>query len=283
MERTSLELSYLRLCQLLVLLYVLLGAACSKDNTPVGLTGQQQTFPLQAAPGQPASGTVIFRELTDATTRIDIELTGATSGNTYPARLYFNSLAEGGTIAVDLGNIDGATGRSSVTVSKLRTGAPVTYALMAGFDGHVVIHPSPSDLVNVWAAGDIGGNELTGEFREYPLHEQHVTGASGNVRVEQRRNGNSLITIAINGSTPGVMHPAHLHRNTAAQDGALVKDLNPVDGTSGISRTTLKTLEDNSPLPYNDFINFNGFIRIHYSAGDMNRILAVGDIGSNAP
>jgi hypothetical protein len=50
-----------------------------------------------------------------------------------------------------------------------------------------------------------------------------------------------LVTIRLSGTPAGGSHPAHIHENNVATSGNIA-GLNPVDGTTGISKTQVSAL-----------------------------------------
>ena len=161
-------------------------------------------------------------------------------------------------------------------------GTPVTYSQWADFNGYVQVHMSESELGTILARGDIGQNELTGKSETYTLNPKSDPNISGTATFAERRNGNTLVTIKLNGTSAGGDHPAHIHMNTAVEGGGIVIDLTNVDGGSGMSMTNVKEKNDGTPITYDDLIDFNGYINVHNSANDLGTLIAQGDIGQNA-
>jgi hypothetical protein len=57
--------------------------------------------------------------------------------------------------------------------------------------------------------------------------------------------------------------------------------LKPVDGTTGKSTTTFKTLDNGSAITYQALLDFDGYINVHLSADKLATLVAQGDIGQN--
>jgi hypothetical protein len=104
------------------------------------------------------SGTVTFAERMNGMTLITIELTGTTDGGDHPSHIHNNSAAQGGGIAIDLKNVNGATGKSATSVVQMNNGTAITYAELIDFNGYVNVHLSSSNLATLIAQGDIGAN-----------------------------------------------------------------------------------------------------------------------------
>ncbi len=116
-------------------------------------------------------------------------------------------------------------------------------------------------------------DEVPPKTSTYNLMVKDVLGVSGEVTFTETSSTVTTIDIALTG-TPLGTHPAELRMNSAAEGGAVVIALNPVND-SGISSTTttLKT--------YSQLMDFDGFIQVHKSSSEPNIILAQGDIGGN--
>ena len=173
------------------------------------------------------------------------------SGNTYPATLRTNSAAEDGEVVIALNPVNGA-GRSVTTVSQTDTGTPITYEELLDFEGQVKVERSDDDDTVV-AETDIGGNELTGTVKTYPLSQQDNSGNTGSLLVAARKNGNALATItldSVQNLTEGNNYPAAIYANTAAQGGDVAISLNPVSGSTGTSVTHIDATDDGTPLTY---------------------------------
>jgi hypothetical protein len=109
--------------------------------------------------------------------------------------------------------------------------------------------------------------------KSYDLKVQDVLGVSGVVTFIETSATTTTIKVELFGAPSG-SHPAALHRNTIAEGGDVVEQLNPVDA-SGVSTTLINSLN------YSELIAYNGFIRVVKSSNEPNVILAQGDIGGN--
>lgn len=246
------------------------------------LTESSETYPLNAVSDPSISGTVKFEERLNGEAVATITLDGTTTGNSHPAHIHNNSAVEGGGIAIDFNAVDGATGISKTNIKQLNDATPVTYSDLLEFDGYVNVHLSGTQLGTLIAQGDIGGNALTGESKEYALGAVSDPGISGTATFAERANGFTLVTIALIGTTEGNSHPSHIHNNSAAEGGGIAVDFNPIDGGTGISRTNIRALNDDTPMTYTELLGFNGYINVHLSSDNLGTLVAQGDIGSNA-
>lgn len=128
---------------------------------------------------------------------------------------------------------------------------------------------------------DEPGPQLTGNSETYPLTGISNPAISGNVTFAERDDDKVLITIQLTGTTSGASHPAHIHATTAAEGGPIVLDLTSVDGATGKSETVVNTLNDGTPLSYEELIDFDGYVNVHMSQSDLATLVAQGDIGTN--
>jgi cell wall assembly regulator SMI1 len=245
------------------------------------LTSTSKTYTLSAVSNPAISGTAKFTKRVSGETLVSIALTGTTSGVSSPAHIHLNTAAQGGAIAIDLTSVDGATGKSQTNVSKLNSGTAITYDELLNFNGYINVHQSASNLSTLIAQGDIGKNELTSTSKTYTLSAVSNPAISGTAKFTKRVSGETLVSIALTGTTSGVSSPAHIHLNTAAQGGAIAIDLTSVDGATGKSQTNVSKLNSGTAITYDELLNFNGYINVHQSASNLSTLIAQGDIGQN--
>ncbi|UCE92725.1 MAG: hypothetical protein JSV73_07790 [Flavobacteriaceae bacterium] len=282
-----------KLKNFLFLIMVISFIGCSDDDDDMNVipdpdpvdppvtVSKSKEYDLNAVAVPDISGKATFIEYSDNTFVIELELSNTPAGGQHPAHIHYNSAAEGGDVALTLGTVDGTTGKSSITVTALNDGTNVGYDDLVAFDGYINVHLSSDDLATIVAQGDIGENELTGASKSYDLSEKAVPGLSGMVTFYERLNGEALSVIELNNTPEGGIHPAHIHTGNALEGGGIAVSLNPVDGTSGMSKTSISQLDDGSSVSYNDLLEFNGYINVHLSAEELSTIVAQGDIGGN--
>lgn len=274
------SLSHITSSLFLLFVIVFILAGCDQGNdTENGheFTGNVETYELHAAGDSDISGVAIFEELEGGSTLVTLDLNGTPSGGDHPAHIHNNSVAEGGGVAIPLNNVDGDTGTSETIIE---ADGNMTYAALLEFDGHVNVHISDDDFT-VAAQGDIGGNTLSGESTTYELHEANDSGISGDVRFDERLNGNTLVSIELAGTPAEGDHPAHIHNNSVAEGGGVAVPLNNVEGNTGISTTNIRADEtDAGNLTYSALLEFNGHVNVHVSDNDFT-VVAEGDVGSN--
>ncbi len=267
-----------------LLLSMVLITSCNNDDESVplaDLTGNNIVFELGSKGDAGVSGTVTFEERSDNTTKVSIALTGGTAGDSHPSHIHANTAAEGGPIVIGLTNVDGSTGKSETEVSKMDDGTTILYAELINFDGYVNVHKSETELSSLVSQGDIGQNHLTGTTEDYDLIESAIDGISGEILFSERVNGETLVTIILEGTTEGSEHPAHIHSNSVVEGGGIVISLNAVDGTTGMSMTNVSQMDDGTAITFSGLKEFDGHVKAHNSASDLGTVVAKGDIGIN--
>ncbi|WP_373516975.1 hypothetical protein [Pricia sp.] len=267
-------------------------ASCSNDDgtvtppeepemeEPVTET-DSKTYDLGPVSNPDILGTAKFITFSNDSTVIELNLEGTTDGNMHPAHIHFNTAVEGGDIALDLTAVDGATGESSTPVTELNDGAAISYAQLLEYDGYINVHLSTEDLGTLVAQGDIGQNELTDTSKEYALGSVSDPDINGTATFTKRVNGEALAVLALNNTAEDAEHPAHIHINTAAEGGAIVFDFIPVNGETGLSMTNVAEFNDGTPFLYDDLLEYDGYINVHFSLEDLGTLVAQGDIGQN--
>ena len=258
-----------------ILLTMIIGG-CKKETVSPNTT----KYNLKVKDQLGISGTVTFTETSSTVTTIDIALVGGSAEN-HPAHIHLNSSIEGGAISLSLNQV--VNGRSSTQVSKLDNNNSINYSQLIAFDGYLNIHESSINLTTILAQTDIGGNALTSTSKSYVLNAVGTSTVSGTVLFEKRKNGNSLVTIDLNGTLANGVHPAGIHIGSVATvgGGPVTKTLNPVDGTTGKSYTTLRTLDNGTPISYDDVLVYDGYLAIHESALLMLNVLCQGNVGTH--
>lgn len=246
------------------------------------LTGESVEYPLNPVDVADISGTATFEQRKNNETLVTITLEGTPDSGEHPAHIHANTAAEGGGIVIDLTTVDGATGLSITNVSSFNDGNSITYEELIDYNGYINVHESAMNLATIVAQGDIGQNALTGESVTYALDSVAVPTITGTATFSQRNNGNTLVEIMLEGTPEDGKHPAHIHANTAAEGGEIAIDLDTVDGTTGLSRANVTAFNDGTPVSYEQLLEYDGYINVHFSEDALETIVAQGDIGQNA-
>jgi len=263
---------------------VLLLSSCVDEESPIDalpLLGNSNSYTLNPVDGSGVSGTVKFEEGEGGYTKITINLAGTPDGAAHPTHIHFNSAAEGGDIAITLEPVNGSTGKSVTLINQLDDGTFINYETLSKFEGYLNVHLAYGRLETIVAQGDIGGNALEGISKSYNLMTKAVPGINGTIIFEKNVAGYTVATISLNGTPDGGSHPAHIHANSAAEGGGILISFNPINGTTGMSQTLIKTNDAGQPISYEEILNIDGYVNVHLSANALGTIVAQGDIGTN--
>jgi len=244
-------------------------------------TGESKTYELEERAVDGISGNVIFRERMSGNALAEITLDGTPDGAVHPAHIHMNSAAESGDILLSLTSVDGTTGRSETEIRFADDGSTFNYNDVLTANAYINVHLSATELSTIVAQGDIGSNELTGEEESFDLNEKDVSGISGKITFAERNDGTVLATIELDGTPDGGVHPAHIHDNDAATTGPIAFTFNTVDGTTGASVTSMRTLDDGTAINFQSLSLFDGYVNVHLSATELATIIAQGNIGIN--
>ena len=87
----------------------------------------------------------------------------------------------------------------------------MTYKQLIEYDGFVQVHLSSQMPAQIIAIGDIGGNVITDTNITYTLSTVESYGTTGSALFEKRRNGNTLVTLTMNGLLPDTFYPASIN------------------------------------------------------------------------
>ncbi|WP_246034751.1 CHRD domain-containing protein [Polaribacter aestuariivivens] len=245
------------------------------------LTGTTKTYDLGEKDVAGISGDVIFSERVNGEALATLMIDGTPAGGMHPAHIHANTAAETGAILYTFTPVNGDTGMSVSNVATFDDGSAFMFSDIEGLDAYVNVHLSASALGTIVSQGDIGQNDLSGESKAYVLAEKDVPGISGTATFYKRVNNTALAVLNIQNTPAGGMHPAHIHENDAATGGDIAFTFNVVNGDTGMSNTQVETLDDNTPITYDDILSFDGYINVHLSATQLGTIVAQGNIGSN--
>ena len=242
-------------------------------------TGNAVTYQLDSMMAGGQIGEVTFAERENKQTLVTIMLEGTAQTEPHPAHIHANTAAETGDIKINLTNV--VNNMSATNVTMFNDGTPVTYDSLTKYNGYVNVHQSAADLATVISQADIGQNGLTGESVVYPLNNVISTDTIGTATFYQRNNGTTLVALMLTNMSGSEMHPAHIHVNTAAEGSDIAISLNNVDGTTGMSKTSVRMFDNGSAVTYEQLFAYDGYINVHQSMNDLATIIAQGDIGIN--
>ena len=250
---------------------ILFSSGCKNEEIIVKKT----TYDLAVKDILGVTGTVTFIEESSTSTTIEIELAGIPSG-IHPAEICTNSAIEGGTSVIVLNPVD-VMGKSSTSTSGM------TYSQLIAYDGFVQVHLSSSQPNQIIAIADIGGNVITATNVTYPLSTIGSYGITGNALFEKRVNGNTLVTLTMDGLLPGTNYPASINVGSIGTigGGGIMKTLQNVDGNTGKGYTNIRSLNNEVPITYANWLVYVGYINVYHTEADNMNIISQGNIGSN--
>ncbi len=255
---------------------------CSSDEN-IDILNQQSSkiYTIESSSDPAITGLAEILENKNGSVTVNIELINTIEGNTYPAEIRFNHYLVPGQIAVSLNEVNGTTGKSSTNLSVLDDGTLLNYSSFLTLDAHISISESattPNILVGV---SDIGINELTGDSKTYFLTETNASGISGSVDFLERRNGEALVALNLEGTTTGEVYSSFIQMNDAVNTGAVVFTLNTLNGLDAVvvnGKTNLANLDGSS-----DFFGFDAVLEYdgHININDTSGVVAQTNIGIN--
>jgi hypothetical protein len=117
----------------------------------------------------------------------------------------------------------------------------------------------------------------------YALDTIKPFGVWGNALFEKRENGNTLVTLTLDGTIAGEVYPATINLSSISTigGGPVTKTLSNVNGTTGKSYTTIRKLNNNLDITYTNWLDYDGYINIYQTSVEFDNIISQGNIGSN--
>ena len=255
--------------------------SCSDDddnnNNAPGFTGESKTYTLVETDDSNISGTAQFRERTDGSMVVTVDLEGTTSGQSYPVFIRSNSASETGVMIAELEPVSGATGTSATILSERDNGTALTYDQVLALNGTLVVTESDETVVS---QTDIGSNELTATSRTYTLSSVGDSDVAGTVVFTKRMNGNTVVTTNLTGTSTGTTYPVMIYNSSISTPGTAAVMLNSVNGSTGTtacSTTNVSSQIGGTAITYDQLNTFNG----HIGVGEAGSYSASTNIGSN--
>lgn len=135
------------------LLTLVVFISCSNEEGSIDLGSK--VYQLQAVSDPGLLGKVIISENSDSSSTVSVELYG-TSTEVHPTFIYYNSLAEGGPVAITLDPCGCV--KSKTVVTSLDNGKAISFDELVKFNGHLKVHRSDIFMETILLQGDIGSN-----------------------------------------------------------------------------------------------------------------------------
>jgi hypothetical protein len=257
-----------------MVLLLLVGVSCK--NNDIVLPAETTTYNFEVRDLLGVSGTITFTETSSTTVTVDIDLKGAPTG-THPAEICGNSAVEGGATLVVLNPLN-TLGKSTTVTSA------ITYKQVLALDGFVQVYLGGVMPKSIIAIADIGGNVITDTNISYQLATAQSFGITGTAMFQKRLNGNTLLTLSMNGLLPGSFYPATINVGSVATvgGGGITKVLQDVNGNTGKSFTNIRSLDNNVIINYDNWLVYVGYINVYHTNANNANIISQGNIGANA-
>lgn len=251
-------------------------------NADIGineLTGADEVYTILNGSIEPMALLTISKRVSGSSLAT-VTLNEGGDGTAHPIHIHDLSAVENGSIVISLADLDPGSGSSLTNIEMLDNETSVSYDELINLSAHVRIHESSTNFSNIIGTGDIGQNLLTGNQITYELPSTSSEEISGMATLYERKNGSTLVSIKMVGTSSGVNHNTHIHENNAIDGGSIVISFNSISGGAGNSNTNISQMDDGTSITYEQLLEFNGHIVIHPGPGQTS-ILAKGDIGQN--
>lgn len=277
-----------------------IGAVAGCDGNDAGMGEgplRSTTYVLTAQENDSAvpdgvSVTATFWALGPGRTLVTLELEDdmPPSLSSLVAHMYSNTASEGGGIRFFLAPIDVNGGGTSAKIIDR------SYNELVAFDGHINVYTGGANIRV--AQGNIGANAdgqtsegldlvENGAVTEYALSANANDGAiadgrAGTARFIELTPTQTLVQLQLADGPTGALltHPAHIHANSVSEGGDIAIYLSPIDGNGNPANdgASSKIVD----RPYDELVAFDGHINIHQSYGNLQYVIARGNIGANS-
>lgn len=269
----------------IALAVMMIVSSCAREKVE-DVLGLQEDYTLASAGDTGLSGTIVFTKEQNGT-RISLSLTGADPTKSYSAALNENASIEGGNTVISLGAIPGNTGKLDTVIQQRDNGVATSYTELVNFNGHITIRENGTEGTVVVQA-DIGGNKLTGNSKTYSVDSVQNAGIKGNFILQERKNGNTLASLTLSGTSILNTYPAYVREGKAPADsgataGRITITLGDADAKTGRLARNIKQKDDNSAIQFKDLLTYDGYVSIEQKDPLGSIVVAQGNIGQNAP
>jgi hypothetical protein len=133
--------------------------ACQENDVANEFTGNETTFELAQASTYSVNGFITFREKTDGSAIVNVELTGTEGPVEHPVHLHLGNVSTpDAEVAALLNPVIGNTGISETHLDKLADESSISYQQLLELNACIKIHLSASGTNKniILAAGNIG-------------------------------------------------------------------------------------------------------------------------------
>lgn len=117
--------------------------------------------------------------------------------------------------------------------------------------------------------------------KEFSLHSVDKPEVQGKVTFYERKDGSTDVVLQLNGSSTDI-HPGFIYNGKESAGGSVAITLDPIECDCQSSTTTVTKLDNGTAITYDALKAFNGHVKIHQSASELQTVIARGNIGINA-
>src|SRR5690606_8387866 len=114
-------------------------SGCSKDEADGTPNTSVKVFPLSSVSNSNINGKATFTKNANGSTTILLEINGS-SVDVHPAFIYLGSTENPGAATITLAIIDCDCESSTIVVTALDDGTPITFEELLQYNGHISIH-----------------------------------------------------------------------------------------------------------------------------------------------
>jgi hypothetical protein len=143
----------------IIALLAFLSACHETETAKSDFTGNESTYPLLPGSTYAINGTVVFKEKTDGSTLVRLELSGTAGDLQHPVHLHLGDLSTpDAAVAALLNPVIGKTGVSETLLLKLSDESVITYHELRQYNACIKVHLSDAgpDKNIILAGGNIG-------------------------------------------------------------------------------------------------------------------------------
>ncbi|WP_405246540.1 hypothetical protein [Cellulophaga sp. Asnod2-G02] len=104
---------------------------------------------------------------------------------------------------------------------------------------------------------------------------------SGTATFTEKEDGSTSIFLSLTNSNNDI-HPAFIYLDDVNSTGEVAITLAPIECNCEESTTEVSMLDNGTAITFDELLFFDGNIRVHQSASDLETVIAQGNIGINA-
>ncbi len=114
--------------------------------------------------------------------------------------------------------------------------------------------------------------------KEYTLTPANGSGVTGKVKVSENADRSFNVTVALDKSVKDTVHTAQIYSGSIDNPGEVFIPLSNITGNDSAASATTANI---NTITYDSLMNYNGFIRVNYSAYKSDSVVAQANIGKN--